>query len=503
MTQSALSRGRLDIAVLWPWTVLAAFGVLVSLIPTPPNDLWWHLKIGELIFEASSIPTTSIFAWTLPATTPFVYAAWLGELLLFLLHRWGGLELLICARTLTVLVAFWLTGREARRRSGSWRVAALVLLPACAMSLNNLIVRPQMWSFVPFVVIMILLRCYADGVLRGWWLLACPPLMAFWVNVHGAFVLGLVLGGAWTAGELISGLGRRHQRGWWRQSAWLGAVTAMMGLATLANPRGLGIVSYVTKLMTDPPSQGLIVEWQSPTPHGISNVAFYLSILLTILVFLYARRAPRPADILLLFGFLWLAWTGQRYVIWYALVAAPILAEAIGNLGLRLLSSPSLHSGLNTALACLLFVPVAAVQPWWVERLSLTETYWAQVHRNAEVGPLLETSTPLGAVEYLRMHPGGKLFNEMGYGSYLIWALPEQQVFIDPRVELYPYEQWLDYIRISDGIRYDELLKAYGADRLLLDLENQKELANLLRGDPQWRLEYEDARSQIWTRVSD
>lgn len=494
---------RLGTDSLWLVVVLAAHTFLTALVPLPPNDYWWHLKLGELIAETGTIPTANMFAWTLPATTPFVYAAWLGELLLFLLHRWGGLELLIFTRTLIVFVAFWLTGGEAKRRSGSWRVAALVLLPACAMSLNNLIVRPQMWSFVPFVVILVLLRRYADGVLRGCWLLLCPLLMAFWVNVHGAFVLGLVLGGTSAAGELISGLGRRHQRGWWHRSAWLGAVTAMMGLAMLANPRGLGIVSYVTKLMTDPPSQGLIVEWQSPTPHGISNVAFYLSVLLTILVFLYAHRAPRPADVLLLLGFLWLAWTGQRYVVWYALVAAPILAEAIGSLGLRFLSSPSRHNGLNTALACLLFVPVVAVQPWWVESLSLTETYWTQVHRNAEVGPLLETATPLGAVEYLRMHPGGKLFNEMGYGSYLIWALPEQQVFIDPRVELYPYEQWLDYIRISDGIRYDELLKAYGANRLLLDLENQRELANLLRGDPKWRLEYEDSRSQIWTRTSD
>ena len=81
---------------------------------------------------------------------------------------------------------------------------------------------------------------------------------------------------------------------------------------------------------------------------------------------------------------------------------------------------------LNAALACLLFVPVAAVQPWWVEELPLREAYWAQVYRGVDVGPLVRTQTPLGAVAYLKQHPGGRLFNEMGYGSYLIWALPEQ-----------------------------------------------------------------------------
>jgi hypothetical protein len=89
----------------------------------------------------------------------------------------------------------------------------------------------------------------------------------------------------------------------------------------------------------------------------------------------------------------------------------------------------------------------------------------------------------------------------MGYGSYLIWALPEQGVFVDPRVELYPYQQWLDYIRITNGIRYNELLEGYGADRLLLDVEYQEEFIQILGSDPLWQLEYEDAYSQIWSRV--
>jgi hypothetical protein len=80
----------------------------------------------------------------------------------------------------------------------------------------------------------------------------------------------------------------------------------------------------------------------------------------------------------------------------------------------------------------LLFVPFVLVQPWWIERLPLPESYREQVLMDTPEGPLLTVRTPVGAAEYLRQNPGGKLFNEMGYGSYLIWALPEQGVFIDP-----------------------------------------------------------------------
>jgi hypothetical protein len=155
---------------------------------------------------------------------------------------------------------------------------------------------------------------------------------------------------------------------------------------------------------------------------------------------------------------------------------------------------------LNLLIAIILCLPVIFVQPWFVERFPLPERYWKLVLRHYSAGPLVGVETPVEAVEYLRENPGGKLFNEMGYGSYLIWALPEQGVFIDPRVELFPYEQWQDYVKITNGTRYNELLEKYGADRLLIDIELQPELAQALKVDPAWKQEYQGTRSQIWVK---
>ncbi len=486
--------------LLWPLVILAGFGVYVSLVPLPPNDYWWHLKIGELIYTTGRVPTTNLFAWTLPADAPFFYGAWLGQYLLYLLHRWGGVALTLFARTVMVLAAFWLMTYRARLRSGSWRLAALALALAAAMSLNNLIVRPQIWSWLPFMLSLSLLERYAAGRLRWPWLLLLPPAMAFWVNAHGAFILGLVLLGLFGAGELLRTLLRLPEARTWPEIGRLAGVGLLTGLATFANPKGLGIVDYVVGLMTDPPSQQLVVEWQSPAPTGIPNTVFYASILLLLFVLAYSRYKLTPTDVLLTAGFLWLAWNGQRYVIWYAWVVMPLLAHAIAELPVRWPQLVSRRNWLNLVLALFLFVPVLLMQPWWVERVPLPETYWEQVWREVPEGPLLRTSTPVGAVEFLRANPGGRLFNEMGYGSYLIWALPEQGVFIDPRVELYPYEQWMDYVRITRGTRYDELFEAYGVDRVLLDRGSQLELARVLEGDPRWAQEYEDAYAQLWLR---
>jgi hypothetical protein len=106
----------------------------------------------------------------------------------------------------------------------------------------------------------------------------------------------------------------------------------------------------------------------------------------------------------------------------------------------------------------------------------------------------------VAAVEYLKQHPGGKLYNEMGYGSYLIWADPAQGVFLDPRVELYPYQQWLDYIKINNGLHYEELFNKYGVNRVLLNKELQPELMAALGKDPLWSREYTDLYAEIWIK---
>jgi hypothetical protein len=253
--------------------------------------------------------------------------------------------------------------------------------------------------------------------------------------------------------------------------------------------------------MTDKPSQGLIEEWQSPTPSGIANTAFFILILIVLLVLVYSHYRPTPTEMLLIAGFLWLAWSGQRYVVWFGIVAMPILAKAIASLPVKKPSFQPQHNWLNGLIAVLLCIPLLAVQPWFVEQLPLPAVYRTMIWRDIPDGPLVDVETPVKAADYLRTHPGGNLFNEMGYGSYLIWALPGQQVFIDPRVELYPFEQWQDYIRISRGTRYNELLAKYGADRILLNAALQKELVTALQDDPLWRLEYEDERAQVWTRI--
>lgn len=492
----------ISLEIIWVLVILAGFLFLISLIPLPPNDFWWHLKIGEYIYINHTIPTSNIYAWTLPAGQPFYYASWFAELLFYLLYRFGGLELIIFTRNVLIGITIWLIAIEAKRQSNSWRIAAAAITILCLMIINNLLVRTQMWAWLPFIITYIVLKRYTEENLCWYWLLLCPISMIIWVNVHGSFVLGLILPGAFFLGESISKLLKQPNALNWRQIGWIGCVGILSGIAILVNPRFVGIIKYPLNLLTDISSQQLIKEWQSPTPQGLANITFYVSIILFILTLAYSKYRLTPTEIILYIGLLWLAWSGLRYVIWYGMIFAPIFARLIKELPFKKPSLIPQKNLLNLVLIILIFIPVIAVQPWFFERLPLPEAYWEFVLKDSPVGPLINIDTPVAAAEYLKSHPGGQLFNEMGHGSYLIWAIPGQKIFIDPRVELFPYDQWMDYIHINNGNNYNKILTKYGVDRILLGKELQPELAAALAQDQLWELEYDDKYTQIWSKVT-
>jgi hypothetical protein len=306
--------------------------------------------------------------------------------------------------------------------------------------------------------------------------------------VHGSFVLGFALVGGVLAGEAVDRLRERADgegRGWsGDRLGGLGLALAAMALASLANPRGIGISKYVVDLLRDVPTQRFIFEWQPPTPSGLVNVVFFASVLALLVVWGRLRLAQPARDVVLVCALLWLAWNAGRYVMWFGVVAMPVLAAGFGRL--RPASKPGEGTGAprwaTAMLAVLLVLPVVLIQPWFRQ------------------GQPLLVETPITAAEHLRAHPGGRLFNEKGYASYLIWALPEQPVFIDTRLEMYPLELVEDYRAISEGWNALELLDRYGADRVLLSRQSQAKLSQVLAGSGLWQREYVDSEAEIWRR---
>lgn len=126
------------------WALPFFFGLLLSTIPViilalqPLRwpEYWWHLQIGEFIATWRRIPDGQLFLFTLPVEETFHYSSWLGDLLLFYSHYYGGAEFSLLLRNLAAGLAVFVFSFPALRwgtRPGALFLVALVLTPLLAL----------------------------------------------------------------------------------------------------------------------------------------------------------------------------------------------------------------------------------------------------------------------------------------------------------------------------------------------------------------------------------
>lgn len=494
----------------WLIVALALVALRPLLTSIPPHDFWWHMATGREIVQTWAIPTVDHFSYT-QAGEPFYNQGWLAQVIMYGLHSLGGIELIVLVQAGVVALAYglllWLSVWRSKAPRLSVAVLLLLIMP---MSFDNWNVRPQSYAFPLFAAFLAILTMWRLGRANRLWLL--PPLMVVWVNLHGSFVLGGALMALTFAGEGIRRL-IVYIQGYFPPSAagaptppkptptptlslsalfWWGVATAA---AILVNPRGVGVIGYVFDLLGTSSVTNLVTEWAPPTVRSTSGAIFFSVLIVCGVVLAYARR-PDTVDVLLALPLLWLALGAERNVVWFGMIILPLLATQIATLAPgKAEAQKSRAQGVPLANA--MVVGMAALLlllglPWIKPRLGLPP----------ELGSLVSPETPIEAVEALKADPDPPqhLYHAMSYGSYLIWAAPGQPVFADPRIELYPYEQWQDYIRLNAGIGVENLLAAYQIDGLLLSNEEQANLLAIMRNDPAWTLRYEDEYSTylVW-----
>jgi len=241
------------------WLGLPVFAVLwkTFLFPLPLLDFWWHLKTGQVIATTGSIPRVDLFSFT-AAGKPFVFQNWLAELLYYIVYGAGGFPLLVFFNALMATAAFLFVYHLCLEATDKVRIAAFVAFLAAIGNYSS--IRPQTFSFFMFAAYSWVLSGYRFRRRDALWTL--PVLMVFWVNLHGAFVLGLGLVAIYIATESCRRLIDPQRRDALTPAELrkLIVVLLLCGLATLMNPETYKVYHYVYTVVTDPASQEFVTE---------------------------------------------------------------------------------------------------------------------------------------------------------------------------------------------------------------------------------------------------
>jgi hypothetical protein len=495
MTQNWLSINFKGITIEHLWFVVPFFVTIIRAfrVPLQPMDFWWHLKMGEIIASTHSIPTRDLFSFT-ASGQPFIIQNWLAEVVYYLFYMLGDLPLVIFLNAVLLgaaLLPVFLLCRESTRSN---RLAAIAtLLAALAFAGNS---RPQVFSFVFFSFFYWILDGYRLQRRDRLWLL--PAAMIIWVNLHGAFVIGLGLVALYLASETI----RRNMN--IESTETLSAARlrklaftlVACSISTLVNPHTYKVYEYINLILSDRVSQNMVTEWQTPHIGSFAGALFYGIFCLAVLGFFLSRKRINITDVVLILAFSAFGATAYRNTIWFALIAAPVLTRYWTELKIMdkvILNHSASRQYWRFNLMVLgiatLFLTLAS--PWVRPRLYGTS--------------LLDPRTPVKAIDYIEQHAlHGNIFHPQIFGDYLIWRLyPLQRSYFDGRVHLFGEKFVMEYQNVFHDPNWENYLASFNIRYLLLSKEenNSIYMIQMARSSKKWIVLFEDGISILFKRA--
>jgi len=399
-------------------------------------DLGRHLRLGEIIWQTAQVPDTNPFSFTQP-DFPFVNHHWLSEVLFFGVWSAAGLAGLLGLKIVLLLSAVGLSFLAIPRRGWPARIA---LLLAILVFIERTEVRPEALSFALLGLYLCVLyhARYAAPervVPASLWLLPFAQLL--WVNFHIYFFVGPFLFAVFALDRLLAGTTTGQRRR-------LIAVGVAIGIATLANPRGLWgalepftiLGDYGYNVVENQP----LLSLRGYIGSNLSITSFYASALLLVgtSVFSLAQPRRRLFELVSAAFFLYAGFRMLRNLPLYALGTLPILALQLEDLGAAVGARwrPGLArvAPAARALASIAVVGGAAL----VGMLLAQNRLYPALGSAKEFGLSVPNGGQL-AVDFNEQHRiRGPMFNNYDIGGYLIWQLPEEPVFVDNRPEAYP-----------------------------------------------------------------
>lgn len=491
--------------------LLFGFVMNLTLQPLVEPDLGWHLRAGlDLIAQGWTLPETDPYSHTMPDWR-WVEHAWLTDGLLALLYRglepFGGLGVIVFFGAVTAL-AWWLAAGLAPVHR-TYRLLAMVA--SLWVALPFLGARTQLVSLLGVAVLLHAWGNIQQGDRRWVWVL--PPCFLVWANLHGGFTAGLFLFTLLVCSSLIVRIGVDRQPTLaarldepvlsWEALRRCLFILGISAAVTCLNPYGWRLYVEIYESLTDRFMIETLREWQPVSFQGWAGKAYglYLAGLLCLMVGWYRR--VEPVRWMVLAVVLLLSLLHWRNVSLFLIVSLAPAAEVLASAAASCLRwVPVLRAHVAVGLSVLTIVAAGILYDLGLDHLlhvwrsgTAPDAYFEQ------------TEYPIEAVRWIRDHRddlGSRLYNDYGYGGFLLWQLPGEKIFIDGRMPAWRIGHrriFQDYVELNRGESPAlEVLDRYRVDWAMI--QRGSPLAQALEVRPEWKTLYADAKVLILRRYS-
>lgn len=477
-------------AIVFLFWLLVTPLVLANRMLNADGDLPRHLRHGETILATGDVIRREVFTYTRPGIE-FVGMEVGSQLLYTWVHRATGLAGVELAASAIIAAAFALIAAFLIRRGTDPLLAFLTAMAAAMVGMLHWAARPHV---VSYVLIVLLLAMLERERLPRWWHYAL--LFLIWANLHGGWVFGGLLCGIYMVGWFLeSRLPQAPPEAMARaRNALMGGLVA--AAACFATPYGAKLPAHIVHHFTERFLLDNTNEFRSPDFHMLGPKFFLAALLVLLFAFAIARERPRLPRLLLIVAGVYFSLVSMRNITVFALTALPVAALSLDAAWRRLPDPRRLRIGFARASA------VSTTWPWVGLGVLMSLVLALRHGRAGSVQLVPDTFDPrifpVAAVARFRAERlTGRIFHEFTWGGYMLYAWPEQKIFIDGGTDVLGPELMKTHMEIM-GLhpQWREHLADWHVEWALL--EPRRALAAQLAREPGWRLEHCDRTAVLF-----
>ena len=487
------------------------------------SDFWGHVAYGQWIVSHRMLPTEEMFV-PLAQGMPLTCTAWLSQVLLGLVSLGGDVELFSHVFAATVLCTHLALAATFFRQTRHLGISLMAALMAWFFTWSrHAVIRPEIFGSLCFALLF-LMTVRSDSASQrladdkpepmsprsfGTYLVGVFALFALWANLHGSFIVGFLLLGAYVGGRVVEVLWERRDiqallNDRLFQQRLIAAEVAVVG--TLINPYGIDLLIHAFVFPSNPNLKD-VWEWFPLEMWSLEGPFMLISWVYLVVMMRHSRRRVSASDVFLMFGFTLATCLRVRMIQWYGPALMLTLAPHLYDTGSRILKSleqgelGSVFSWLrvrsfrHTMFAALAVWVVFCFSPASIPVLGGKPRLAKHV---------FSKNTPLGVTEFLRKHPPvGMVAGPQWWGDWLIYdGPPEIKVLMTTNsVHVVPSRVWKDYLAIARGESgLEDRLDRYRCNTLVICKELQRDLrrtADQLEG---WENVFEDDVGLVLSR---
>ena len=489
----------LPVILLFTWGAVAAFR------PIRNPDVWMNLRVAEDMISQREIPTLDSYS-AVAAGRPVIVHEWLSAFIFLGIFKLGGGQALSVFRALIFLAMLLLLWFSLEKRTRSFVFTAPILALVAYVILERIFVRPHAFSLL-FLCVWVFSIEHWRRERHNRYLILLVPLQILWANLHGGYLIAVVLAAMMTGITAILAWRpswSKNESYCWSDAAKFAVLAVALTAVSLINPHGFRLLEFtLTMAFSSDFINQYVYEWGSPLADKYMRRAYGFNIILSLFVLMWSGLAlniKRRPLMDAAFALLATAITIQavRFVPYIGILGFPVTIRAwcaVADVGA---ASPPVTRRplLETALFGLILAST----------LIYGFPYDKSSHRR--IGWGFGGRLPDKTVEFLQEGKfEGTIFNDYTDGAVIIHHLsPRIRPVMDPRIDIYGRELTHEYFSSrDDAIKFFRYLNKYNVSLILL-MQTKKNIPIiqmlsqlpasklLLRADDRFLFSYDEAR---------